>query len=298
VTDSLPLNELASFGFLDERASPIVYHYCSTDTFLAIIQNRRLRFSDINTMNDFGEMHWAYDKFIDAVNIDLGDYDRKFLDEVDEIVSSLQLHSLPLISCFSRDGDLLSQWRAYADNGAGVSLGLDSALLKRLAVRCGLVIYDEKEQVKYFRELLSVAHTFWKSAGNKLDLKAKFREFLFVVAFDNCLIKSPAFAEEKEVRFIRATTVEQMDDGRWSLSDSEGSSEDRFSSTKQQICYRTRNGGIVAYVDLPLDGLGPKLVREVILGPRSPNNGAEVSMALLSQGFTDFKIRKSTATYR
>ncbi len=298
MADALPLEELASFGVLDEKTSPLVYHYCSTDTFLAIIQNRCLRLSDINTMNDFGEMHWAYDKFIEAINADMDDYDQKFLDDVDGLMSGLQLISLPLISCFSMDGDLLSQWRAYADNGAGVALGLDTALLKKLAVRCGPVLYDEREQVEYFRKFLNVANTFWKAAGDNIELKAKFREFMFVLAFDNCLIKSPAFSEEKEVRLIRATTVEQLDGGRWRLTDSEGSSDDSRSNAKQQIFYRTRNGGIVAYIDLPLDGLGPQLVKEVILGPRSPNNGVEVSMVLASQGFTDFKVRKSTATFR
>lgn len=108
MADAPQWNELAQSGALDETASPVVYHYCSTRAFLAIIQSRCLRLSDINTMNDYGEMHWAYDKFIEAVNADIDKYDLKFLNEIDEIVSSIQLFSLPLRSCFSRDGDMLS----------------------------------------------------------------------------------------------------------------------------------------------------------------------------------------------
>jgi len=88
-------------------------------------------------------------------------------------------------------------------------------------------------------------------------------------AFDACLMKNPAFSEEKEVRLIRATTVERLEDSRWTLTDSEGSSEDSRSCEKQQIRFRARRGGIVAYIDLPIDGLGPQLIREVVLGPRT-----------------------------
>ncbi len=141
-------------------------------------------------------------------------------------------------------------------------------------------------------------NNFWQVAQKIPDLKKEFRALLFILAFDMCLMKNPAFSEEKEVRLIRATTVERLADGRWNLTDSEGSSRDALSSTKQQIYYRARSGGLVAYIDLPLSGLGSKLIKEVVLGPRSLNNGVEVSMALTSQGFTGFKIRKSTATFR
>jgi hypothetical protein len=297
--ENVPWEALASFGVVDEKSVEVVYHYCSTQTFLAIINTKTIRLSDINTMNDYAEMHWAYDKFMQAIDLELDKYDRAFLDEIDKLVSSLQLYSLPLISCFSKEADVLSQWRAYADNGAGVALGLDFSLLKKLAVRVGEVVYDEKKQLEYFGKLLTVAYSWWKAAGSDADLKDKFREFLFVVAYDNCLIKNPAFSEEKEIRLIRATTVERLSDGRWSLTDSEGSSQDATSCAEQKICFGTRNnGGIVAHIDLPVGGLGPKLVREVILGPRSMNNGIEVSMALTARGFTDFVIRESTATFR
>ena len=35
-------------------------------------------------------------------------------------------NTLPLIGCFSKNGDLLSQWRAYAEDGKGFSIGFDS----------------------------------------------------------------------------------------------------------------------------------------------------------------------------
>jgi hypothetical protein len=293
------LKELGTFGAFDDSVCPIIYHYCSTSTFLAIIERKRLRLSDVNTMNDYGEAHWAYDKFIQAINNDLNKYDRKFFDYVDEFVSGIQLLTLPLISCFSMEGDMLSQWRAYADNGLGVALGVDAGLIKRLAARCGQVVYDEARQISHFRKFLFVAHRFWKIADAKPELRGKLQEFLFMMAFDLCLMKNSAFSEENEVRLARATEVKKLDDGSWNLSDSEGSSADAVSNAAQQICHRAAlNGGVIAYIDLPLEGLGRQLVKDVVIGPRSPNNGVEVSMALASQGFGNFKVRKSKITYR
>ncbi|WP_416152053.1 DUF2971 domain-containing protein [Pseudomonas sp. Bout1] len=36
-----------------------------------------------------------------------------------------------LATCFSKAGDVLSQWRAYADDGQGYAIGFDSKLLKK-----------------------------------------------------------------------------------------------------------------------------------------------------------------------
>jgi hypothetical protein len=45
-----------------------MYHYCSAQTFLSIIQNRTIRFSDINLLNDAEEGRWGYGIFIEARN--------------------------------------------------------------------------------------------------------------------------------------------------------------------------------------------------------------------------------------
>lgn len=46
----------------------IVYHYCSIETFFAIITNKCLRLSDLNKTNDYMEKKWTL-KLIDSVLI-------------------------------------------------------------------------------------------------------------------------------------------------------------------------------------------------------------------------------------
>lgn len=288
---------IENFNKYDPSKNAIIYHYCDLNTFLAIIESRTIRLSDINTMNDFGEMHWAYDRFIDAANMDYSKDDKPFLDACDEVFSNLQTHTLPAVACFSLDGDVLSQWRAYAGDGSGVAIGFDGNSIGKLSVRCARVAYSVPDQVQYFREVLTALKPIWENSKTHDEAHKAFRELAFHSAIDMCLMKNPAFHEEKEVRIIRALTVKRKNE-QWYLEDEGGSSTDKTSRRKQKISYRSRDGGIVAYVDLPLSGLGNQVIKEVVIGPKSRNNGIDVSMALSASGFNGFSIRRSKATYR
>lgn len=282
---------------LDPQQHPILYHYCSTSTLLSIVQRKCLWLSDVNTMNDFGEMHWAYDRFIEAANLVINKIGKDFVELVDEIIGTSQLRLLPALCAFSTDGDVLSQWRCYADDGSGVAIGFDAKKIVSLSIRTAPIEYSHEKQVEHFRTWLLAAHDLYEKLPE--GEKAK---FLFNVgthlAMDMAFYKNPAFSEEKEVRILRALNVKTEGDGRWSLMDNGGSGE-KVSKKKLPVLFRaTQKGGVVSYVELPLSGLGTELITEIIVGPKSPNNGNEVSMALNGAGFKNVKIRHSTATYR
>ena len=44
----------------------VLYHYCSTATLLSILEHGKLRFSDINMMNDPHEWRYCYELFEQA----------------------------------------------------------------------------------------------------------------------------------------------------------------------------------------------------------------------------------------
>lgn len=59
-----------------------IYHYCSVDTLIAIIQNKTLRLSDLNKTNDYMEKKWAKKLIIDILKEKLSEYEINFdLDE-------------------------------------------------------------------------------------------------------------------------------------------------------------------------------------------------------------------------
>lgn len=112
----------------------ITFHYCSGATFYSIITSRTIRFSDINLLNDADEARWGYDVFLQAANRILNRDDIPeiipivpvdFIDRVDKVWHDSSFKITSFLSCFSIQGDSLSQWRAYADDGRGFSIGFD-----------------------------------------------------------------------------------------------------------------------------------------------------------------------------
>ena len=118
----------------------LIYHYCSMDTFNIIMKNKTLRLSDITKSNDSQEKLLIYNHLKKAMtnafkslhltikpedSDGVGSYLSTAKKDLDEVV-----HQKSLVICFSKAEDLLSQWRGYANDGRGFSIGFDLELLK------------------------------------------------------------------------------------------------------------------------------------------------------------------------
>jgi Protein of unknown function (DUF2971) len=154
--------------------------------------------SDLFSMNDFLEIHWGYsvwEKVAGELIHSLG-YD--FLDKVDKIIHSTGLHGLLVATCFSQDGDVLSQWRAYADDGKGYAIGFYAKDILKLPIRALKILYNEAEQIDELRKaILAIYETEKKSP---VKFSKDFATMCYVLAYDLAAFKNPAFSEEKEVR--------------------------------------------------------------------------------------------------
>jgi len=64
-------------------------------------------------------------------------YDKGIHNRLAFILDMLKYYveSSSYITCFSRNGDLLSQWRAYGNDGKGVSIGFYSKLISKAISR-------------------------------------------------------------------------------------------------------------------------------------------------------------------
>ncbi len=147
----------------------ILYHYCSPETFLAICTNKTIRFSDIFSMNDFMEMHWGYHRWELAAGNSLERLGKEFIDSIDQIISSSSLRILPLAACFSLNGDTLSQWRGYAENGSGFCVGFKADALCRLAARPLRVLYDAERQEREIGQFISALNEVYKEEPESTD---------------------------------------------------------------------------------------------------------------------------------
>lgn len=272
----------------------LLYHYCSPETFLAICTNKTVRFSDIFSMNDFMEMHWGYHRWELAARNSLDRHGREFLDSIDQVVSSSSLRILPLAACFSLNGDTLSQWRAYAENGAGFCIGFKADALCRLAARPLRVLYDAEQQQGEIERFISALSDVHKMEPESTE------DFFRVCATFSCdlaALKNPSFAEEKEVRLIHA--VNFVESNNFLKLKDFGSTSFDSDFEPQPIKFSMRGSVPAPHVDLSfVDPSGNHPIAEIILGPRNDALPTAISVFLETLGLGHIQVRKSHASYR
>jgi hypothetical protein len=272
----------------DPADTDIFYHYCSNETLRLICQNKTLRFSDVNMLNDYAESIWGYGVFEDAASlllrreaeIPIG-ITRGFLDCVDPHLGKYQHLTHPTVCSFSRNGDILSQWRAYADGGNGVAIGFGGRTLRNLDAWKLEVEYDPQIQVTEFFNSLIEIHA---SDNAEVFVQRCRTAVILALAY-----KNPAFREEGEVRCVHMLDVGQ-ESGRSLLR----------SPDKHEVKFRTQGADVIAYVDLPISlQIDPQPIKRIVMGPKNPNKARNLEYMLRAAGIGEpLEITKSSASLR
>jgi len=114
-----------------------IFHYCNLSKFEGILESKKLWLTPVQTMNDGTEVDHLYKVIYPKVKEKIiTETPPHLLDDIQmqfgliESSSELRSQNMPFCTCFSDDGDLLPQWRSYADDGTGVSIGFDSDYFK------------------------------------------------------------------------------------------------------------------------------------------------------------------------
>lgn len=278
----------------------ILYHYCGLDAFLSIIKNSTLWLSDIRKSNDYLECVYCRDKINEKIRGFLED-DKEALEAWDfgyNINSDLSMDMISYVACFSENKDQLSQWRGYADNGAGIAVGFSResfADLKEAApshISFRKVIYDEKEQEKFIeriaRESIKAMETK-PVAQVAAELNQNYR-LQFPV------LKNASFEEEAEWRIIF---------------------NDSFSKRKRHvgknilfsgIRYTVREKRLVSYIEMDFSKLKYNAIKEIWIGPKAEVEIQDIMHLLDVYGYYDdvesynefvpIKIAHSASSYR
>lgn len=194
----------------------LLYHYTSIVGLNGIISSRNLWASDCRYLNDQKELVHAIEIFLDG-----------FESDTKEILS-LALHwfSFSQAHCvfsLSRSPRVLSQWRAYGDDGHGAAIGFSRKYLPgignsstRLLVDCiysdhenflGGVADNNKEHINSIIQMHAdsggAVNSFWDLIReNPLPLAKIYSELLRV--------KNQAFEEEQEVRLVISVPINKV----------------------------------------------------------------------------------------
>jgi len=284
----------------------MLYHYCSTSTFHAIASNATIRHSDINMLNDALETRWAYSIFEEAatrlikrvgVKEDAPEITVDFIDSIDDILSPSQLIAHPFISCFSLEPDILSQWRAYADDGSGFAVGFDARMIRaQIPATFLCVLYDKEQQIQEMMVALIVIYTTKMSLGEKWHGRF-FIDCMLLAVFMTSL-KHPTFAEEKEVRAVRVIDVEPHGN-LLRFVDKGGKVNDNVKVEGTPVSFQVRDNHLSAYTDVPLCPAETETpLKKLILGPKNSSAHGNLQLFLGGLGYTDIEIGHSETSYR
>lgn len=270
----------------------VIYHYCSAEVFNLICSNKKIRLCDIFTMNDSKEMHWGYSKWEEAITTIHQKIDHGLIEEIDEIISSSGVLGLPLAACFSKNKDVLSQWRAYADDGRGFALGFRAKNLLTLPVMPLEVLYEESKQKDEIAKTILAINEVEKNKRSDNFFRACFEFSFNLVAY-----KNPFFYEEGEVRLMHILNFVESNDSLKLID--RGGYRDGESIAGEKVSFSMKDSVPVAYIDLSFfDDNAVNPLIEVIIGPKNHASVTAISIYLETLGLGNVKLAKSSIPYR
>ncbi len=288
-----------------------IYHYCSNDTFLKIITGSSIHLSSLSISNDRMEGKLVIDLMKEwaSKNINPEPLRRDFLMLVENINSRYD----GLGFCLSEEGDLLSQWRGYADDGKGISIGFSKDYLESIAnkslpgifpeIRLHKIEYDSKKQSDLLQSICEnikgridagalegeglqpIQSTEASPDTSGGGTGTYYKDHLFdlfnaIHSLDKVMfaLKKDGFSEEKESRLISPYNIPKH---------------------ISECSFRIGKHGIVPYSAVELikndkDGR----ISEVIVGPKNPTPKHVIEGVLKANGFDNTEVKDSTLSYR
>lgn len=270
-----------------------LYHYCSIDSFFHIINSKSIWLSNSSQMNDSYENIWI-EKYFNLIREEFKE--TKYNDLINCALDIYKLKSNPsFIFCLSAHKDILSQWRAYSNDGSGVAIGFN---MKNLDIKkripspnenaqntLGLVKieYSEIEQKRQILDLLKIIKENFTVSNTLIEqqiLNVKLGKVLIDLGL---IFKNPSFEEEKEWRIIHTPTENYKN------------IFDKLSDLK----FRLSNNKILTYFQYNFkEDFNSKLINEIVIGPKCKMSYKEIKLFLEKNNLGNSEITYSKSTYR
>ena len=166
---------------------------------------------------------------------------------------------------FSADGDLLSQWRAYAADGRGFSFGIKtSSLLSNSDFRIIPIIYNQATQNQFITEIITI-----------LQQSNDINGFTSVFDEASLICKNSAFSEEREWRIVYIPDYISEEDQEPSL-------------------FRVTSKGLVRFHRWLFN---PENVGRIVIGPANKTTVKDLEIFCSNAGIQCPTPEKSKASY-
>jgi hypothetical protein len=292
-----------------------LYHYTDLNGLIGIVTNQSLFASDIRFLNDSTEFDYGINLSKEIIS-SLSNAGNKAI--IDNLLDKLDTHfpEDKYVTCFSSDGDLLQQWRSYAKDGKGVSVGFtfhERHYNLEPDIKSTRIIYNQTDQrdiiencvlgtIEYFNTNFSD----WRDEKhNQLVTLCMIRNMAdYLSSF-----KHPCFAHEQECRFIYHSENEEYNE------------ENPDEGDELKINFRTNGNLLIPYIllqnrykyykdreHLSDAGALPTMVEmhkrlpitKIIVGPSLDYEPAKkgIEILLKQHGYSGCAITKSALPYR
>ena len=321
----------------------VLYHYASMEKGTSILKHKNIRLSDITKSNDVKEMSIFFPDLFDEM---LKNYDEHngfsykfeykgkgnrqafglFVNELKKkIEKEFEDGSIATFAlCLSEEGDLLSQWRGYADDGKGICLGLNvEEILKFVGISSvsgfslEKVEYLSKEQIDEWvknvaNQMLGIVEIILGAIeeGNIQYYSAKeFDEDIFNTIYYNILseveesikFKTEGFKEEKEWRFFIKNSLNKDDIKGKKITSigtlGEGARRKTSKYVADNVEFNIKENDMVPFVSLKFEKFHNNLINQVICGPNNKIREKDLELFLRKYGYRNCKGRKTNITY-
>ena len=206
------LDTIRSFAgpalILESSSVSRLYHYTDLSGLNGIISGNDLWLTHLRFSNDDEELTHGQNVVAETIEAEKQNAASDKLSYLDQVEALLRepLADGVYICCFCVRDDLLSQWRGYGANGAGVSIELNHSEFEFLTgpdcshglLRLWKVFYDEKQQ----REIIAKSLQFAWSVQSGLSSEKRAQNAADAIQFFIPTFKNHDFEAENEWRLI------------------------------------------------------------------------------------------------
>lgn len=315
----------------------LIFHYCDNQKMANILASKTLRMSDITKSNDYGEVKLFFPGILDALQdkysnrlfslVYKGEKDEKAFDrllqeEYDMLKYEFSKGGVTnFVVCFCEEGDMLSQWRGYANDGKGCSLGFSIDELRNYCSKFDNVITIERveyktpkeiheiiiekatlvlDELKNLREKIKEDFPF-ANTDKKVDnmLWLYFHQLIVTVLMGSLKYKDKAFIEEKEWRIYFKQQIYKFP--KHIYSDEEDNYifwDNAIQLIRNKVEFNITDNDLIAYYPIDFDDISSNPVKKVIAGPKNNILQRDFLLYIKSKSLLEIEFTYSDIPYR
>jgi Protein of unknown function (DUF2971) len=282
-----------------QEPSGLIYQYTNDAGLRGILDSGKIWLTNIFKLNDPSELTHGFSHATEILKNESANspIQREFARRVEEFYRSGDIQKVVRIfsASFSKDGDDLGQWRAYADNGRGYALGFKPERIveafqtggtERQNKRTHPITYCDSQLTELQRKLSDAADSHLLALSNAAlhdSIRNECLNRLCGWFSQNAMLaslyfKHVAYRNEKEFRLIHIDPRNEL-----------------------QVKYNLRPYSQIEYVEFDWKSVAPDALQGVRVGPDAGNQARAIQFArdcLTAFRYSDVTVKPSEIPFR